>query len=89
MNILITGGTGYVGSRLISRAMERDHSVTVASRKPVNFGSRWTQFDIGKSPSFQSLGSVSTVVHLAANTSSEGASEEEEVAEDPDRFLPS
>ena len=34
MNILITGGTGFIGSALIQRLIEEGHNVTVLSRLP-------------------------------------------------------
>ena len=36
MNILITGGTGFIGSALVKRLIEEGHGVTVLSRSPDN-----------------------------------------------------
>ena len=34
MNLLITGGTGFVGSALCSRLLEEQHKIVVLSRNP-------------------------------------------------------
>ena len=34
MHILITGGTGFIGSALTKRLIEQGHAVTVLSRNP-------------------------------------------------------
>ena len=33
MNILITGGTGFIGAPLVSKLLELGHSLTVLSRQ--------------------------------------------------------
>lgn len=34
MNILVTGGTGYVGSAAVKTLLERGHGVVVLDRRP-------------------------------------------------------
>ena len=34
MNILITGGTGFIGSALCSRLLEKKYNIVVLSRHP-------------------------------------------------------
>ena len=38
MRTLVTGATGYVGSRLVSALLGEGHHVTVASRSPERLG---------------------------------------------------
>lgn len=40
MNILVTGGTGYIGGRLIPRLLEKGHRVRVLVRDPSRIGDR-------------------------------------------------
>ncbi|WP_110669166.1 TIGR01777 family oxidoreductase [Salinicola halophilus] len=40
MRLLITGGTGFVGSRLVERALADGHQVMVVSRDPASAGKR-------------------------------------------------
>jgi len=34
MNVLITGGTGFIGSAICSRLLKNNHKITVLSRHP-------------------------------------------------------
>lgn len=40
-NILITGGTGFIGSHLVDAWLEKGHQVTVLTRKPQSVAERW------------------------------------------------
>ncbi|HBS41082.1 MAG TPA: TIGR01777 family protein [Oceanospirillales bacterium] len=42
-NILITGGTGFIGSRLTDRWLAQGHSVTILSRRPLAAVKRWNR----------------------------------------------
>jgi len=34
MNIIVTGGTGFIGKRLVRRLLSQEHAVTVLTRDP-------------------------------------------------------
>ena len=36
MHVLVTGGTGFIGSALVQQLLATGHSVTVLSRKPAS-----------------------------------------------------
>ncbi len=74
--ILITGATGFVGRHLVPVLLSRNHSVTLAARRPEACLSGWQNCDqvrlvttggIETSQNLrEALEGVSTVVHLAA-----------------------
>lgn len=70
MRILITGGTGYIGKRLVALAEHAGHAVIVASRsRPVGSCDVWLHFDLQDGAGGVQLpDNVDVVVHLAANT---------------------
>lgn len=69
MKILVTGATGYIGTFLISLALQRGHTIIIASRiKPLNSNCAWLFFDLLLNSSIIVPPGVDTVVHLAANT---------------------
>ncbi len=45
MNILVAGGTGFIGSHVCDRLLERGHRVRVLSRKPEQFRAPHPQID--------------------------------------------
>ena len=36
MHVLVTGGTGFIGTALVQQLLATGHSVTVLSRKPTS-----------------------------------------------------
>lgn len=71
-HVLITGGSGFIGSHLVRLALERSRSVTVVDLQPdSNPNARHVVVDIGDRRSlFQSLpNQIDTIFHLAAKTS--------------------
>ena len=70
MNILVTGASGYIGSRFVSYALAHNHHIIVASRKRLESAHQWMHFDINDSTRIILPEDVDAVIHLAANTSS-------------------
>lgn len=68
MNILITGGTGFIGQRLCERLLARGDSVTVLTRRPGRFaipGARATD-------RLEEAGPVEAVINLAGEPLTQG-----------------
>lgn len=69
MNITVTGGTGFIGKRLVDRLLADGHSVHVVGRSPrtgVAPGQRFSLWDaMSGEPPEQSLAGADAVVHLA------------------------
>lgn len=69
MKMVITGGTGYIGSCLTLLASKRGHEVIVASRhRPPASSVSWVFFDFSTADVFALPEGTSVLVHLAANT---------------------
>ena len=80
MHILVTGSTGYIGSRFIKRALEGEHKISFASRHiPPSDDEKYIYFDLNNTGQISLPNEIDAVVHLAANTSnvSDIPSEEE------------
>lgn len=77
MEIIVTGATGYIGRRFLVRAKERGHSVVAASRSPVPGGAAWLKFDFANSHDFALPHNAEAIIHLAADTSTSVAEDEE------------
>jgi NADH dehydrogenase len=77
MRVVITGATGYIGTRLTSLALKRGHDVVMASRKrPENNSAPWISFDLSSENSIMLPDGTNVVVHLAANTGSKSCLDE-------------
>ena len=78
MKVVVTGATGYIGSRLTSLALKRGHDVVIASRqRPSCFTSPWLSFDLSSGHSMALPIGTDAVVHLAANTQHANGLDEE------------
>jgi len=72
MKIVITGATGYIGSRLAQCALDRGAVVVSASRRPpARQEFSWIPWDITSDQPIQLPVGTTAVIHLAANTSSD------------------
>lgn len=78
MKIVVTGATGYIGTRLSFLALKRGHEVIIASRNRPSFKSSWLFFDFSSSGNLIALpAGTEAVVHLAANTTHSNCLEDE------------
>jgi len=68
MKLLITGATGYIGTRLASLALARGHEVIGATRQPCATAYTWCPYDLS-GPAPDCPPGTQTFIHLAANTS--------------------
>ncbi|MBC7404636.1 MAG: sugar nucleotide-binding protein [Cytophaga sp.] len=69
MKIVITGVTGYIGTRLTSLVLTRGHDVVIASRQRPSFSHNpWLFFDLASAKSIVLPIGTDAVMHLAANT---------------------
>lgn len=68
--ILVTGGLGYVGSRLVEKLLREDNSVAISSRHKSSLGlpeQQVVQLDVNSSESWLSaLNGVDLVIHLVS-----------------------
>jgi uncharacterized protein (TIGR01777 family) len=68
MNILVTGGTGFLGRWIVRRLVADGHAVTVVSRNPVSRGVEGCSYVTwGGLPVAEISLSADTVVHLAGD----------------------
>lgn len=68
MNIIVTGGAGFIGSN-IAHILKKDHDVTIFDfKKPINNDCKFIQGDI-KDPKnvIDSIKNCDVVIHLAVN----------------------
>ena len=63
--ILITGGTGFIGSRLVERWWQQGHEVTVLTRRPAWANERWSGMVHAASDLAQLDGQYDRLVNLA------------------------
>ncbi len=69
MRVVITGASGYIGTRLTSLALKRGHDVVMASRqRPTVFSAPWVFFDLSSTDSVVLPAGTGAVIHLAAST---------------------
>ncbi|MFH2135443.1 MAG: NAD-dependent epimerase/dehydratase family protein [Pseudomonadota bacterium] len=78
MKIVITGATGYIGSRLTALALERGHDVILASRRdPCIPNVQWFYFELSSIVPVELPPQTHAIIHLAANTSSSHSVDDE------------
>ena len=82
--ILVTGASGYVGSRLVALFADQGHQVHALMRKPEpslrHPAVRTYHYDLSSAPNIDAFTDVDSVVHAAANMgSAQTLSEEAEV----------
>ncbi|MCB0847892.1 MAG: NAD-dependent epimerase/dehydratase family protein, partial [Bacteroidetes bacterium] len=66
MNILITGGTGFIGSRLVKHLVKNEHQVTILTRSEKSSSNRYITYkkwDAQKMPI--GMGIYDAVINLA------------------------
>ncbi|MEN8134060.1 MAG: sugar nucleotide-binding protein [Thermodesulfobacteriota bacterium] len=69
MKILITGASGYIGTRLVKIALANNHQIGAASRRPQESVPLWLSFDLNTPSRLTMSEGIDAVIHLAANTS--------------------
>ena len=78
MRVVVTGATGYIGSRLTCLASRRGHDIVRASRQqPSNLSTVWLPFDLSSANLVELPIGTDAVVHLAAKTTYANCLEEE------------
>jgi nucleoside-diphosphate-sugar epimerase len=65
MRILITGGSGYIGTPLLAAAMARGHEVVVLSRRRPAAPVQWFPWDLTAPVPRDCLAGIDAVLHLA------------------------
>ncbi len=77
MNVLVTGGAGYIGSVLVEELLKRDHSVVVydnlskGHREAVDFRAKFVRGDLHEASLLESTiveNDVEAVIHMAASS---------------------
>jgi NADH dehydrogenase len=68
MKIVVTGATGYIGTRLIKIGVDHGHVIVAASRRPpINHADLWIPFDISACAHIALPVETAAVIHLAVN----------------------
>jgi nucleoside-diphosphate-sugar epimerase len=70
MRIVLTGGTGYIGSRFISKCLEHNYNVTLLSRvNPMIKGLDWQYFNLQDAKKISLPNDTSHFFHMATESS--------------------
>jgi NADH dehydrogenase len=70
MKIIITGATGYIGSRVVELAIRHGFEVVSMSRRSVRSDLAWIRYDFTDETIADLPSDTTAVIHLAADTSS-------------------
>lgn len=70
VNLVVTGGTGYVGARLVKQARALGHEVIIAGRRAIDTEPHWMQFDLCSNDMIVLPAQTDMVFHLAVDSSS-------------------
>lgn len=76
MNILVTGGTGFIGTQVVNRLIAGGHQVRVLSRgiRPNRFGAQWVRGSVlAEAELAQAMQGCDAVVHLVGIISEVGS----------------
>lgn len=65
MHILITGGSGFLGTALIQRLLQDQHSITITSRQPEQFPISHPLLTVTTLKKLESIGYADIVINLA------------------------
>ncbi|WP_010228311.1 NAD-dependent epimerase/dehydratase family protein [Gillisia marina] len=69
MNILVTGGAGFIGNKLITKLLSIGHNVTCLDKNKPEADVLFIQFDISKSTLVDlDIGDIDVIYHLAAQS---------------------
>ena len=80
MKILVTGGTGFIGTRLVDKLIELGHDVVILDNKEgkINKKSKYVKGDIGKKIDIEkAIKDCRVVFHLAALVDARGKDKDE------------
>ncbi|MDI1276637.1 sugar nucleotide-binding protein [Methylobacter sp.] len=80
MNIIVTGASGYIGTRFISLAQSNNHELVAVSRQPLETVSVCLSFDLNTSSALSLPKGTDAVLHLAADTAESGEDGHNEIA---------
>lgn len=79
MKILVSGGSGYIGSCFVELALVNGHEVVIASRTQPKTASGWIYYSLGEPDQITVPADVDMVVHMAAVTEYTDSSRLDEV----------
>nr|BAM15179.2 hypothetical protein [uncultured microorganism] len=80
MRIVVTGASGYIGTRFLRHAQAGRHEVVVASRNRFEPALSWLPFDLNTPSTFILPEGVDAILHLAAATTDGNHDGRDEVA---------
>lgn len=80
MTILVTGATGYIGARLLDTGILEGRDIIAASRHKPSQDVAWMHFDLNEHEHISIPSDVTSVIHLASDTSYNENNTESEIA---------